>query len=132
MLDVGAGQLNPVKHTVSVQPGTTVYMETEVDEPGQWALHCHLSCHVAAGMFRSVIVEGGPDSTQAASGDQPVGQIPISDFFDAKAGARFDTPEGSDRTYAVLGVAGLAPQWFDFHNQSAHVAPTYLNEFGTI
>jgi len=71
MLDVGAGQLNPVKHTISVQPGTTVYMETEVDEPGQWAFHCHLSYHAAAGMFRKVIVEGGPDSTQAASGDQP-------------------------------------------------------------
>ncbi|MEH6356525.1 MAG: copper resistance system multicopper oxidase [Marinobacter sp.] len=70
MLDVGAGQLNPVKHTISVQPGTTVYMETEVDEPGQWAFHCHLSYHAAAGMFRKVIVEGGPDSTQAASDGQ--------------------------------------------------------------
>ncbi|WP_372982275.1 copper resistance system multicopper oxidase [Marinobacter sediminum] len=69
MLDVGAGQLNPVKHTISVQPGTTVYMETEVDEPGQWAFHCHLSYHAAAGMFRKVIVEGGPESTQPAEGD---------------------------------------------------------------
>jgi len=45
--------------------------------------------------------------------NQLVGQVPISDFFDAKAGIRFDTPEGPDRTYAVLGVAGLAPQWFE-------------------
>jgi len=45
--------------------------------------------------------------------NQLVGQIPISDFFDAKAGIRFDTPEGPDRTYAVLGVAGLAPQWVE-------------------
>ena len=45
--------------------------------------------------------------------NQLVGQIPISKFFDAKAGVRFDTPEGPDRTYAVLGVAGLAPQWFE-------------------
>lgn len=45
--------------------------------------------------------------------NQLVGQIPISTFFDAKAGVRFDTPEGPDRTYAVLGVAGLAPQWFE-------------------
>ncbi|NMT62108.1 copper resistance system multicopper oxidase [Marinobacter orientalis] len=65
ILDVGAGEWNPIKHTVSVQPGTTVYMETEVDAPGQWAFHCHLSYHAAAGMFRKVIVEGGPDSTQA-------------------------------------------------------------------
>lgn len=65
ILDVGAGQWNPIKHTVSVNPGTTVYMETEVDAPGQWAFHCHLSYHAAAGMFRKVIVEGGPESTQA-------------------------------------------------------------------
>lgn len=45
--------------------------------------------------------------------NQLVGQTPISKFFDAKAGIRFDTPEGPDRTYAVLGVAGLAPQWFE-------------------
>lgn len=71
ILDVGAGQWNPIKHTVSVQPGTTVYMETEVDAPGQWAFHCHLTYHMAAGMFRKVIVEGGPESTQAASSEQP-------------------------------------------------------------
>ncbi|MCR8916348.1 copper resistance system multicopper oxidase [Marinobacter panjinensis] len=65
ILDVGAGEWNPIKHTVSVQPGTTVYMETEVDAPGQWAFHCHLSYHAAAGMFRKVIVEGSPDTTQA-------------------------------------------------------------------
>jgi L-ascorbate oxidase len=65
ILDVGAGQWNPIKHTINVNPGTTVYMETEVDEPGQWAFHCHLSYHAAAGMFRKVIVEGGPDSQQA-------------------------------------------------------------------
>lgn len=45
--------------------------------------------------------------------NQLVGQIPISTFFDAKAGVRFDTPEGPDRTYAVFGVVGLAPQWFE-------------------
>lgn len=67
ILDVGAGDWNPVKHTVSVAPGTTVYMETEVDAPGQWAFHCHLSYHAAAGMFRKVIVEGGPDSPQTTT-----------------------------------------------------------------
>ncbi|PVY78143.1 L-ascorbate oxidase [Tamilnaduibacter salinus] len=62
ILDVGEGKWNPVKHTVNVQPGTTVYMETEVDAPGQWAFHCHLSYHAAAGMFRKVFVEGAPSS----------------------------------------------------------------------
>ncbi|MEH6494007.1 MAG: copper resistance system multicopper oxidase [Halopseudomonas sp.] len=68
ILDVGADKWNPVKHVVSVAPGTTVYMETEVDAPGKWAFHCHLSYHAAAGMFRTVIVEGGP--TTAAGGAQ--------------------------------------------------------------
>ena len=54
-----------------VQPGTTVYMETEVDAPGQWAFHCHLSYHAAAGMFRKVIVEGAPEPSQAAKGILP-------------------------------------------------------------
>jgi CopA family copper-resistance protein len=62
ILDTGAKKWNPIKHVVSVSPGTTVYMETEVDAPGQWAFHCHLSYHAAAGMFRKVIVEGGPKS----------------------------------------------------------------------
>lgn len=42
-----------------------------------------------------------------------VGQVPISEFFDAKAGLRLDTPKGPDRFYGIFGVAGLAPQWFE-------------------
>ena len=66
ILDVGAGELDPVKHVISVAPATTVYMETEVDAPGEWVFHCHLSYHAAAGMFRKVIVEGGPGETASA------------------------------------------------------------------
>lgn len=62
ILDTGKGKWNPVKHTVSVAPGMTVYTETEVDAPGQWAFHCHLMYHMATGMFRKVVVEGGPQS----------------------------------------------------------------------
>ncbi|MCR9215536.1 MAG: copper resistance system multicopper oxidase [Proteobacteria bacterium] len=62
ILDVGADKWNPAKHTISVAPGTTVYSETEVDAEGQWAFHCHLSYHADAGMFRKVVVEGGPKS----------------------------------------------------------------------
>ncbi len=60
ILDTGAGKWNPIKHTVSVAPSTTLYTETEVDAVGQWAFHCHLSYHAASGMFRRVVVEGGP------------------------------------------------------------------------
>lgn len=65
ILDTGAGKWNPAKHVVSVAPGTTVYTETEVDAPGQWAFHCHLSYHAASGMFRKVVVEGGPENEAA-------------------------------------------------------------------
>ena len=47
---------------MNVVPGTIVSMETEVDAPGEWAFHCHLSYHAAAGMFRKIVVEGIPDS----------------------------------------------------------------------
>ena len=62
ILDNGSGKWNPIKHVVSVSPGTTVFMETEVDAPGQWAFHCHLSYHADSGMFRKVVVEGGPEA----------------------------------------------------------------------
>lgn len=63
IIDTGKGKWDPVKHVVSVSPGTTVSMETEVDAPGQWAFHCHLSYHADSGMFRKVVVEGGPEAS---------------------------------------------------------------------
>jgi L-ascorbate oxidase len=66
ILDTGNGEWNPAKHMVSVAPGTTIYMETEVDAPGEWAFHCHLIYHAESGMFRKVVVEGGPASKAAA------------------------------------------------------------------
>ncbi|MGA0383234.1 MAG: multicopper oxidase domain-containing protein, partial [Arenicellales bacterium] len=62
ILDTGKGQWDPVKHTINIAPGTTVYTEVEVDAPGEWAFHCHLAYHADAGMFRKVIVEGIPSS----------------------------------------------------------------------
>jgi len=40
-------------------------------------------------------------------------QKPVSTFFDVKAGVRLDTPKGTDRWYGVVGITGLAPQWFE-------------------
>ena len=60
LLDNGSGKWDPIKHVINVNPGTTVYSETEVDVTGQWAFHCHLSYHADAGMFRKVVIEGGP------------------------------------------------------------------------
>lgn len=67
ILDNGNGQWDPIKHIINVAPGMTVYMETEVDAPGQWAFHCHLAYHADAGMFRKVIVEGGPQQAAVPS-----------------------------------------------------------------
>lgn len=40
-------------------------------------------------------------------------QMPVTDFFDAVAGVRVDTPQGPDRVHGLLGLHGLAPQWFE-------------------
>lgn len=45
--------------------------------------------------------------------NQFVAQIPVDDFWDAKAGVRVDTPEGKDRVYGLVGLTGLAPYWFE-------------------
>lgn len=53
-----------------------------------------------------------PDSFERLE-NQLIVQRMASEFFDVKAGVRFDTPEGHNRTYGVLGLHGLAPQWFE-------------------
>ncbi len=37
----------------------------------------------------------------------------ISDFFDAQIGVRHDIKPNPSRTFGVIGVNGLAPQWFE-------------------
>jgi CopA family copper-resistance protein len=44
------------KHTVSVHPAQRVSLAVTADAPGRWAFHCHLLYHMAAGMFREVVV----------------------------------------------------------------------------
>lgn len=38
---------------------------------------------------------------------------PVSAFFDVQAGIRHDFEPGPSRSYAVVGVQGLAPYWFE-------------------
>ncbi len=40
-------------------------------------------------------------------------QTPISDFFDAVGGVRFESPKGANRVSGVVGVHGLAEQWVE-------------------
>ena len=37
----------------------------------------------------------------------------ISPFFDLQVGLRHDVEPDPNRTFAVLGIQGLAPQWFE-------------------
>lgn len=37
----------------------------------------------------------------------------VSDFFDAHVGLRYDEQPRPERTHLVVGVEGLAPQWFE-------------------
>ncbi|PPC75642.1 copper oxidase [Pokkaliibacter plantistimulans] len=87
-LDQGKGAFNPLKHIVNVAPGTSMTVDIPVDAVGEWAFHCHLMYHMAAGMFRKIVVDRpasaagassssgnpasdhGADATMAAGGEQ--------------------------------------------------------------
>ena len=55
-LVTGHGGHAPRKHTVIVQPGGKVTFDVTADAVGDWAFHCHLLYHMAAGMMRVVSV----------------------------------------------------------------------------
>jgi len=55
-LENGSGELSPYKHTLLVKPAERVSYLISADTPGRWAFHCHLLYHMAAGMFRTVVV----------------------------------------------------------------------------
>ncbi|MCB1782515.1 MAG: copper resistance system multicopper oxidase [Alphaproteobacteria bacterium] len=46
----------PNKHTVIVPPGGSYSVLLTADEAGEWAFHCHLLYHMAAGMMTKVVV----------------------------------------------------------------------------
>lgn len=55
-LENSAGQFQVRKHTINVQPAQRVTYSITADAEGRWAYHCHLLYHMAAGMFRQVVV----------------------------------------------------------------------------
>lgn len=55
-LDNGQTTHKPEKHVVNVPPGESYSVLITADEPGEWAFHCHLQYHMAAGMMRKVVV----------------------------------------------------------------------------
>ncbi|SEM20946.1 copper-resistance protein, CopA family [Syntrophus gentianae] len=54
----------PNKHTIIIAPGDTYSALLTADEPGEWALHCHMIYHMLAGMMTKVIVAGPATSEQ--------------------------------------------------------------------
>ncbi len=64
-------------------------------------------------VWRSEAEYGFEESKFETLENQIRGQVPISRFFDAVAGVRVDGPDVPTRVYGVLGVHGLAPQWFE-------------------
>ncbi|MBF7688744.1 multicopper oxidase domain-containing protein [Acinetobacter rathckeae] len=53
----------PNKHTLIVPPGQTVTALLTADELGEWAIHCHLMYHMAAGMMNKLVVANVDAST---------------------------------------------------------------------
>lgn len=54
-LETGDADHLPRKHTVIVQPGSSISYQVTADAVGRWAYHCHLLYHMA-GMMREVRV----------------------------------------------------------------------------
>ena len=55
-LETPDGAFQVRKHTIVVQPAQRVSFRVTADAMGRWAFHCHLLYHMAAGMFREVVV----------------------------------------------------------------------------
>ncbi|MFK4046228.1 multicopper oxidase domain-containing protein [Roseomonas mucosa] len=57
---VGNGAQNPLLHTISVRPGSTLDVDVEADAEGGWAFHCHMLFHMETGMMRKVEIRRQP------------------------------------------------------------------------
>jgi FtsP/CotA-like multicopper oxidase with cupredoxin domain len=64
VLENGAAEYQPRKHTVNVKPAERLTVAITADAPGRWAMHCHLLLHMEMGMFR--VVEVSPAVRETA------------------------------------------------------------------
>jgi FtsP/CotA-like multicopper oxidase with cupredoxin domain len=60
IVENGAEDRRPHKHTVLVKAGEKMSFDVRPDEPGPFAFHCHLLFHMEFGMFRVVTVADKP------------------------------------------------------------------------
>ncbi len=70
--------------------------------------------------------EGGFDDGVEEVETQALWSHAIDPWFDMRLGARADFRRGADRAWAVLGVNGLAPYWFEV------AATAFLSEKGEV
>jgi len=56
LVNGASAELQPLKHTLVVQPGGSATFDLIANEPGDWAFHCHLMYHMHNGMFQLVTV----------------------------------------------------------------------------
>ena len=66
-LENGGGNYRPRKHTVIVKPAEKLSFDVTAEHVGDWAFHCHLLYHMAAGMMQVVSVL--PDKGQHRKGE---------------------------------------------------------------
>ncbi|MAK60059.1 MAG: copper-binding protein [Ponticaulis sp.] len=71
-LNNGGGMHRPRKHTVNVKPAEKLSFDVSADHVGDWAFHCHLLYHMAAGMMQVVSIL--PDAAGAARRDKVLEQ----------------------------------------------------------
>lgn len=62
-LETGDIKRMPKKHTVLVQPGSSITYQVTADALGRWAYHCHMMFHMA-GMMREVQVVSSSELAQ--------------------------------------------------------------------
>ena len=67
-LENGGGHHRPRKHTVIVKPAEKLSFDVSADHVGDWAFHCHLLYHMAAGMMQVVSVLPDPGAEKAKAG----------------------------------------------------------------
>jgi copper resistance protein B len=88
------------------------YRFGEHDEFIAWAGQLRIGTDEDKVSFKTegeTVIGGATESVEG----QLVYQRLISKFFDAQIGVRHDFEPGPTRTYGVVGVQGLAPQWFE-------------------
>ncbi len=64
----GGGTHRPRKHTVIVKPAEKLSFDVTAEHVGDWAFHCHLLYHMAAGMMQVVSVLPDPNAKKAKAG----------------------------------------------------------------